>query len=230
MRGTKKARTLLKLDRDNVVPFYLTMEQVALYNQDDYKWLIHLLKVFPDDQFQILQYLLLKFHPLIIKTCSTYARKITIDWMDLISFARHSFIELIYRFNLDSTLYFKMYITLALPRAINDYCVYDNRRQQLHNAIRLDELPQTTREEIIGANEEIYGPAVDLQQKKLEFIEFIEHCPQVPPLDRQIFKAFAVNQDYATIAKLHSVSVATARVTVQNCLQLLRNYLQEHGI
>src|ERR1700723_1818673 len=141
MRGNKKVHTKLLLDRDRVLPFYLTPRQYEIYQHDDYKYLIHLLKIYPTDEFHIIQYLLLKFHPLILNTCHKfYAKKINMDWTDLISFARYSFVELVLRFNLNSTLFFKTFIPLALDRAINDFLLYDIRRKSIRSAIRLDRL------------------------------------------------------------------------------------------
>jgi len=138
MRGAKKPETLKKLNRLNVLPFYLSEELQELYDQDEYKYLIHLLKCNPNDEHRILQYLLLKFHPLIIKTCSKYSKLIPMDWMDLIGFGRYAFIELIYRFNLGGTLYFRTYIPLALSRALNDLYVYLSRRWGMNSATSLD--------------------------------------------------------------------------------------------
>src|SRR6266481_2826151 len=115
MRGRRKHHTKLKLDRTRVLSFYLNDSQIRLYEQDIYKYLIHLLKIFPTDEFRIIQFLLLQFHPLIICICRKFhGKKIMLDWTDLISFARYCFVELVYRFNLDSTLYFKTFIPLAL--------------------------------------------------------------------------------------------------------------------
>ncbi len=225
MRGSKKARTIAKLDRDNTLPFSITAEQKFLYDQDDYKYLIHLMRVFPNDEFMILQYLIVKFHPLVIKTCHKFNRKINIDWLDLIGFARHCFIELVYRFDLNSTLYFKMYISLALPRAINDYYVYDKRRTSLNQATRLDELPQGSREALIEANYDIYGcdERTEQQDLKLELVEFI-NSQSIPPIDKKVFADFASNIDLNTIAKKHALPLSTVKTITASCSQMAKEY------
>jgi hypothetical protein len=211
VRGNKKTHTKLLLDRERVLPFYITQEQRELYEADEFKYLIHLLKVYPTDEFHIIQYLLLKFHPLLINTCKKfYAKKINLDWTDLLSFARYSFVELILRFNLNSTLFFKTYIPLALDRAINDFLLYDIRRLGLQNAVSLDSLPFQERELFLRENvivqnkdnreTECHEDHVD--EYRAECVTFVRKLPNFTHLEKQVFiENFVKNKALIQICK-----------------------------
>ena len=196
MRGAKKYHTRLLLDRERVLPFYVTPRQAELYKLDDYKWLIHLLKVYPTDEFHIIQYLLLKFHPLIINICKKYLnKKINMDWTDLISFARYSFVEMVLRFNLNSTLFFKVFIPIALDRAMNDFLLYDARRKGLTNAVRLDNLRFQDRDMLLQENclvqnkdnKEVEKNTTHVDEYRKECISFVENLPGFTNLEKQVF-------------------------------------------
>jgi hypothetical protein len=202
VRGNKKAHTRLLLDRERVLPFYITPKQKELYDRDDYKYLIHLLKIYPTDEFHIIQYLLLKFHPLIIKTCKKYlTKKINMDWTDLISFARYSFVEMVLRFNLNSTLFFKVFIPIALDRAMNDFLLYDARRKGLRNAVRLDTMHYQDKDNLLRENclvqnkdnrdVETHNTHVDEYRK--ECIYFVKALPGFNPMEKLVFLENYVN-------------------------------------
>jgi hypothetical protein len=237
MRGQKKPETQKKLDRERVLPFYLTVQERALYDQDDYKYLIHLLKVFPTDEFHILQYLLLKFHPLIIKVCRKYyAKKIDLDWTDLISFARYSLVELVLRFDLTSTLYFRTYIQLALDRAVNDYHVYDIRRHRIRNAIRLDKVPDKEiylREQHTFLNQdmplETEHPAGSIKDYRDECIHFVEKHPRFSIQDKDLFyRHFVKHEDLDILATQRAISNEQAKRLIQQILLEVKEHIAEN--
>jgi RNA polymerase sigma factor (sigma-70 family) len=175
----KKDKTLQKLDRSRVLPFYITREESILYDRDSYKYLIHALKCFPNDQYHILQYLLLKFHPLIISLCRKYESKgIMMDWLDLVSFARASFVELIYRFDLTSGIYFPTYIPIALDRCIRDYHMYHIRRKALMRcSVSMDSLPENMQHSIINTHMDCNDHGSP-QHEQVEQAQFLSHCKE----------------------------------------------------
>lgn len=224
MRGERKPKTILKLDRRNLLPFYLTHEQKALYDADEYKYLVHLLKVTSDDNLCILQYLLLKFHPLILKTCFIFIKRIPIDWIDLISFAKNSFIELIYQFDLDSSLYFRKYMSMALPRAINDYCVYEIRRGKLHSAIRLDELQISEQEALIKDQALLEGESEELKGQKREIVQFLAETEKLDAFQKKVICAFLISKDYLEVGKQFEKSQTQIRKIVMDGLKILKRH------
>ena len=177
MRGSKKASTLEKINRENVISPYLTPQIKAIYDADPYKYLIHVVKAFPDDRYRIIQFLVLKFHPLLLKVCQKYVKKnIAMDWTDLLSFAKYSFVELIYRFDLNSTLYFCTYMPLALDRALNDYHVYDLRRTGLENATKLEDLQMEARETLLQESLDIQGVSEEEPMRSDAIVDYKQNC------------------------------------------------------
>lgn len=199
MRGERKPSTLAKLDRSRVLPFYLTPEEKALYDQDDYKYLIHLYRLFPTDHFHVLQYLMLKFHPLILRVCSKYHnRGIGLDWAELVSFARHAFVELIMRFTLKSTLYFRTYIPLALDRAVNDRFIYAMRRLPLTGAVRLAPMEPQVQDALLEESNQFLNTDGEDEAAFLsmmqEVLGFVDGHYDFTPQERAIFREFYVTQ------------------------------------
>ena len=201
MRGSKKASTLEKLNRENVISPYLTPQLRIIYDADPYKYLIHLVKAFPDDRYRVIQFMTLKFHPLLLKVCQKYVKKnIDLDWTDLLSFAKYSFVELIYRFDLNSTLYFCVYMPLALDRALNDYHVYNLRRQNLENAIRLEDMQMETKETLIQESYDIQGLSPEdgnaevmmdsIIEYKQECLQFVELVPDMLPEEKALLVSY----------------------------------------
>lgn len=127
-----------------------------------------MLKLNPNDELKILQYLLLKFYPLIIKTSKKYSKMLRMDWSDTVAFTKHAFVELIYRFDLSSTLYFKAFMPLALKRALYDYFLYIDRRSAIYGAQRLDSLPLGIKESVIHDSQKFYST----ENKKQELQDF----------------------------------------------------------
>lgn len=238
MRGQKKQATQLKLDRDRVLSFYLTPEQKELYDQDDYKYLIHLLKIFPTDEFHIIQYILLKFHPLIIKVCRKfYLKKIDMDWMDLISFARYSVVELVLRFDLSSRLYFRTYLPLALDRAVNDYFVYSMRRRGLRNAVRLDTIPSADQDNVLREHanfsnldiEEQTHPAGAIKDYRDECLHFIESHTEFTIPEKELFlRHFIRHEELEDIIKGNGLGLAKAKRIIQRMLFEVKDHLKEN--
>ena len=137
MKPKNKKRRVI-IEPENVLPFDVSPEALVFYKQDEYKYLIHYARSYPEGMIPIVQYLLLRFHPLIIKISGHYFPALDMEWRDLISFTRQKFIELVYRFNLCSSLYFRTYIQTALRRAIYDRVLFESRRKALLNATSLD--------------------------------------------------------------------------------------------
>lgn len=234
MRGLRKNSTLQKLDRTRVLPFYLTQEQIALYDQDIYKYLIHLLRCFPEDIFHITQFLLLQFWPLIIRTCGRY-KDMPYDWTDILAFGRYSFMELILRFDLNSTLYFKTYIPLALDRACNDLRIYDQRRKGLLNAIRLDQVSNYERDAIMQEHTAVSNlenseySQDDLQDYKDECLHFVERNKGIDPIDKYVFlEHYMRNRDLADIAKGKKLTLEDARSRLARVLAEVKVHLREN--
>jgi hypothetical protein len=236
VRGAKKLHTRLLLDRERVLPFYLTPRQKELYDQDDYKYLIHLLKIYPTDEFHIIQYLLLKFHPLIIIICKKYlSKQINMDWTDLISFARYSFVELVLRFNLNSTLFFKTFIPLALDRAINDFLLYDIRRKGLRNAVRLDSLHFQDKDHLLQENclvqnkdnreTETHTSHVDEYRK--ECISFVETLTGYTALEKQVFlENYVRNKALIVICRERNLTLEDYSSKMQDMLEEVKEHIR----
>lgn len=238
MRGQKKPETQLKLDRDRVLPFYITPEQAARYAEDEYKYIIHLYRLFPTDEFHVLQFLLLKFHPLILKICHKFhEKKIELDWMDLVSFARYSFVELVMRFDLNSTLYFKTYIPMALDRAVNDFHIYDIRRKNLIGAIRLDALTPPAREALLQEYADITNqntestdqPANLLADYKVECIHFVEIHPEITPQDKEIFLGYYLRgQEIEEVARKANLSPEVTKRRLATVMLEVKEHIREN--
>jgi DNA-directed RNA polymerase specialized sigma24 family protein len=111
----------------------------TLYQRDDYKFIIHYIRAFPDGDIPAMQYLLVSFHPLVVALCGHYSHYIKLEWRDLLSFAMQRFIELVYRYPIQSGLYFRTYIQIALRRAIRDKVLFESRRHLLHAAVSLQD-------------------------------------------------------------------------------------------
>lgn len=233
MRGEKKAITQQKMDRQNILPFWITPAEKVLYDQDDYKYLIHLYRIFPTDEFHILQFLLLQFHPLILRVSAKYQQKgIALDWVDIVSFARYSFVELVHRFNLDSTLYFKTYIPLALDRALNDWMIYDIRRRDLLGASRLDSLPAATRDAVLESGmQDVNTDEMSEEVQagwRAECLSFVDHHPDFLDSDRQLFRAHYLNgQQAAALAREHSLPTEVIKRRLSRVMQEVKQHLFE---
>lgn len=238
MRGNRKQHTLRKLDRTRTLPPYLSKRQAKLYEQDIYKYLIHLLKIFPTDEFHVVQFLLLQFHPLILRVCRKFnAKNIQLDWMDLVSFARYCFVELLYRFDLNSTLYFRTFIPLALDRAINDYLMYDLRRKALFNSVRLDQLTVGEKDTVLKEHSEISGYENSdtsneaLKAYKDECIHYVEKHTEIAIEDKDIFlEHFLRGVDLSTIAKQKRLPLHLVRKKLSLVLEEVKQHLKENFI
>ena len=230
-RGDKKPETQLKLDRTRVLSFYLSPEQKHLYDQDDYKYLIHLLRIFPTDEFRIVQYLLLKFHPLILRVAHKYAKKgIALDWLDLVSFTKYSFVELVMRFTLESTLYFKTYIPLALDRAVNDWHIYDIRRRAILNAVRLDAATTTDRDKYIAEHRDIlnFEETDEAVEYKQECVLFLDGNIGIPPLNKTLFRQhYLENIPLPDLVASHGRPMDEIKRRVAETLVEVRKHLRE---
>lgn len=236
MRGNKKAHTKILLNRENVLAPYLSPRQAEIYAEDEYKYLIHLLKLFPTDEFKITQYLLLKFHPIILIICKKYyMKKINLDWLDLISFARYSFIELVLRFNLNSTLYFKVFIPLALDRAINDFLLYDMRRIRLRNALRMDKMTTEDRDSILEEhqivtnkeNKDLEISSGKIDEYRTECVEFVKSHSGFTPMEKHIFlENYIRNKPLIQICKSRNFAVEKVAPRMQEILEELRDHIR----
>ncbi len=117
----------------------LPEEHLALYAQDDFKYLIHVLRTDPSDPFRILQFLTVRFYPLLVSTCGKYSKSgLKGSWLDLISQAKTRFVILVYQFKLDGTLYFRQYITTALDRYFCTYLSYIIKRKSVLDTISIN--------------------------------------------------------------------------------------------
>jgi len=152
----------------------------------------------------------------------------SIDWLDLISFTKNAFIELVYQFNLDSSLFFRKYISIALPRAINDYCVYNIRRRNLHAAVRLDDMLIPEQEALLNGQSSISQERedqMDLQQRKRELFVFIQDTRKLTDPEKKIILEFLEEKDYTALARKHKRSSAQIKKIVTVGIQLIRKHL-----
>ena len=238
MRGDKRIETQLKLDRTRVTSFYISADEKKLYDADEFKYIIHVLKMYPSDPFHILQYLMLRFHPMIIGTCKKYLEKqIAMDWLDLLSFARYSFVELVMRFNLDSTLFFKKYIPMALDRALNDYHIYDIRRRDLVHAIQLDALPAHEQDAVLAAQDDLLNQdntesnynQNELAMFREEVLRYLETAPELKPLDRQIFRShFLDGLKVQEVAARLGLTTDKVKSHLHEALELVREHIRQN--
>lgn len=233
--GTKKQHVQVRLDRNNVTAPYLSPEEVELYERDEYKYVIHLLKTQPNDEYRILQFLLLKFYPLIVKTAARYSKVLSLDWTELISFTRHAFIELVYRFNLSGTLYFKTYIPIALRRALYDYLLYEKRRHSLLAAVHLDSMEAPVKEAVVHEAQPLldwdssHPQAAMFASCKEEIRKFVESSPELVDRDRVIFfSLFYQGKSADATAQQLRTSAAEIRKSQQFTLEVVRDHLRDN--
>lgn len=225
---TKKHRVVI--DPNNVLPFEVCEHSLQYYDQDEYKYLLHYARAFPDGRIPVVQYLLIRFHPLIIKTCGHYHTALEMEWRDLISFARQKFIELLYRFKLDSSLYFRTYIETALRRAIYDRVLFESRRKLLLKATSLEALHETDafmqhKELILDAVE----PAEDYGDILKKLLRFVETSQELTEEDRTLFRLRFIEgcslQQAGTKLKLASFYVVTRQRYIR---KVLGEYAQKY--
>lgn len=181
-------RRRITIDTAAYLPFEVTPTARALYEQDDYKYLVHYIRACPDGQIPALQFLLLRFHPLIVKLCGRYNTAMNMEWNDLINFARQKFIELIYRYNLNSSLYFRMYIATALRRALYDKVLFELRRKKLSQAVSFD---GADADALLGdAAAVTYKPEEELEDVAAvagELVRFVKTTAELSPLEKRLF-------------------------------------------
>jgi RNA polymerase sigma factor (sigma-70 family) len=231
--GVRKAKTLEKFDRLRVLPLYITDDQRQLYEKDHYKYLIHVLRTQPHDELRILQFLFLKFYPLVVKICKHYRNLLSLDWIDLISYAKQQFIELIYRYDLGSTLFFRTYMPIALSRTIHDYYLYENRRKGVLGAESLDGMEEFYRE---GQMEDAANfsnnedEQLDLQaQAKIEIKNFIDTCPKLTTWQREIFRRiYFQNEPIQELAGKLQTTTLAIKLEMSDVLKLVKGHLSDN--
>lgn len=185
-KKSKKRRVIV--DPSNLLPFEVPEDARVFYRDDEYKYLIHYARSFPTGQVPVFQYLMVRFHPLIIKTSGHYFSVLGMEWRDLISFTRQKFLELVYRFNLKSSLYFRTYIQTALRRAVYDKVLFEARRKELSKAVSLNHINRSDEE---LHQKELSVMPVNSEDSALvlsKILHFVEITDELTEEDRLIFK------------------------------------------
>lgn len=224
----RKTATLEKLDRSRIIGFYLTPRQHALYIEDEYKYLVHLFRLYSTDEFHILQYLLLKFHPLILSICFKYSkRQVSMDWRELVSFARSIFAELVMRFDLNDTLYFRTYLRLALDRALSDRFLFEDRRKSLTSAIRLDVAEEHERDAYMMQHATFTN--VETENTNVtglmeDSLVLIEASPDLTPMAKWVFvQTFVQDKTLQEIASMIGLTIEATRRHLTIVVNFLRD-------
>lgn len=190
MIPVKGKKQKVVINPENVLAFEVTDEDMqTFYAEDEYKYLIHYIRAFPEGRVPIMQYLLIRFHPLIIKVSGRYVKVLDMEWRDLISFTRCKFIELIYRFKLRSSLYFRTYIETALRRAVYDRVLYETRRKSLLAAQSVEEIHNNAESHPLPAELtcQAENPHEDLKGVLHKINEFVLASPEVTAQDKIIY-------------------------------------------
>lgn len=152
------------------------------------------------------------------------------DWLDLLSFTRHSFIQLLLRYDLNSRLYFRVYIKLALDRAVNDYYTFLMRRVAIQNATRLDLIPDDLREVVLHQHAE-EGIAEkrpeNLKEQQRECLEFLRDNPNLSQTVKQLFNdRFIGGMEIAEISDKYGITKGEVKRLLHACTDLLRDFLR----
>jgi hypothetical protein len=233
MQGTtRKAATLEKFNRDNVLPPFITAEQLVLYEKDPYKYIIHLLRTSPEDDFHVLQFLYLKFYPLVIKICGHYRSMLEMDWVELVSFTKNLFMELVFRFDLNSTLYFRTYMPIALSRALYDHYAFEQRRSGLLTASSLDSVEEIKADTLIREHHENHTSGFSneyLKECKEEIGHFLETCPTLNQVEKQMFTdIYIYGKDITEVASGLQCSTLDVRLGTHTVLSTIKEHLRSN--
>jgi len=155
--------------------------------------------------------------------------------LDLISFARYSFVELVLRFPLNSTLFFKVFMPIALDRAVNDFLLYDTRRRSLRNALRLDNLQTQDRDSLFEEhntvlnknNREVEDHGSHIEEYRTECIEFIKRHKKFSALDKQLFlENFVKNKALVQICKDRNLDIEVVHPKMYEMLMDIKDNIR----
>lgn len=214
----KKNRRKVVINPDDLLPFEVTEELRVLYRDDEYKYLIHYARAFPTGQIPVLQYLLIRFHPLIIKLSGYYFQVLGMEWRDAISFSRQKFLELIYRFKLNSSLYFRTYIQIALRRALYDRVLFESRRKELSKATSLDNVPKEGNDIYPNELKVFQGSSEDAALVLKKLVSFVGTSERFSKEDKLIFKMRFMER--ATIENTKKALKIEAKISKTNVNKL----------